>query len=156
MRSCWSCNTDGENLGCSRADYDPSTPAEMLNKNSRFDNVWSNLIQIPEWETIKPTEFTAREYFTAVSVQESTTSESSSKNPCRHYNSESKDGSMIDPRSYVAKELITRTITSWLQSRCKLITRTITSWLQAVASWLRKHYIIVRCEVCLDCKPRWA
>ena len=43
-----------------------------------------------------------------------------------------------------------------ITSRCMLITRTIASWLQAVESWLRKHYIIVRCEVRLDCKPCWA
>ena len=44
MRSCWSCNTDGENLGCSWADYDPShlqrcwlrTPDSITS-----DRIWS-------------------------------------------------------------------------------------------------------------------
>ena len=136
MRSCWSCNTDGENLGCSWADYDPSTPAEMLNKNSRFDNVWSNLIQIPEWETIKSTEFTARKV---------RSSESSSKNPCRHYNSEIKDRSMIrtDYENYCRRittplQVDYNANASRLQRRSKLITGTITSWLQAAACRLQE------------------
>ena len=95
---------------------------------------------VDSWETIKPTEFTARECFTAVSVQEDTTSELSSRNPCRHYNSESKDWSMIDPQELRRQWTVQQEpLRSWLQESLR-------SWLQellqadykAAASWLQE------------------
>ena len=118
MRSCWSCNTDGENLGCSWADYDPShlqrcwlrTPDSITS-----DRIWSRYQneRLLNQRNSPPGKYDPR-------------CQSSKKR-------------QIDDKNWL-RELLQaeyNAAVSWLQRRCKPITTPLQADYNAVASRLK-------------------
>ena len=137
MKSCWSCNMDGENLGCSWADYDPShlqkcwlrTPDSITS-----DRIWSRYqneglldqrnsppgSHDPRCQSSKKRQIDDKNWLQELLQAEYTTPLQADLNAA---------ASRLQHRG----KQIKRTITSWFKpphadykNYCKLITKTIT------------------------------